>query len=394
MCGLVGIAGKLGTVDEAAMRKLLIFDYLRGQDATGIAAIRGNGEVHVVKLAEDPITMFQYKPFNDALNGLKSTVFLGHNRAATRGGKSKMNAHPFEVDHIVGAHNGTLDHASWTALEEAIGEKFDVDSEALITAIAKLGIKKAIELCYEGKDSITGAWSLVWYDSLEGTINFLRNKHRPMWLAYEKNFERLFWASDHWMIDALNKSGSSYEFYKEGEKEYCFFPTDVDTHYKFDVGLIKAGGDKKPKPKTKTIKGKEPPQATPSQGSFPMKPRGNGVGNRGNVTQIHTRELTETMTSPGSMIRRSRNPDNVLHWLGTTERPFAGYFDEENFNKLAKWGCSWCGKDVKFGDPGVIIFERDDLLICGRPRCAGHAEISEENPSRIYVPNQNFEMLR
>jgi hypothetical protein len=39
MCGHVGVAGDLALKDEALMKRLLIFDYLRGPDSTGLAAI-------------------------------------------------------------------------------------------------------------------------------------------------------------------------------------------------------------------------------------------------------------------------------------------------------------------------------------------------------------------
>src|SRR3546814_15939897 len=43
MCGHVGIAGKMELKDEALMRRLLVFDYFRGPDSTGFAALRKDG---------------------------------------------------------------------------------------------------------------------------------------------------------------------------------------------------------------------------------------------------------------------------------------------------------------------------------------------------------------
>jgi predicted glutamine amidotransferase len=393
MCGLVGIAGAMTATDDRLIKRLLIHDYFRGPDSSGLASIRGDGTARIAKLASDPITLFEHNKFKHAIEGI-SRVYMGHNRAATRGLVNNYNAHPFEYDHVVGAHNGTLDQLSWYRLEEAIGEKFAVDSQALIAAIAKLGIKKAIELCTEGKDPSTGAWALSWYDFNEGSLNFLRNKHRPMWYSYSKDYRRLFYASEWWMIEAAVRA-ENVELASEGKEGFKFFPTEDDIHYKFDVGLLMTAISKV-KPKTKTIKGREPLPVAVTGGGDPFGRSGTGCG--GNVhqhRQILTRELTAnplgTTSSPGTT-RRSPTPDNVLHWLGTPTHPLAGYVDKEKFTELAKYGCSWCQCDVAFGDAGVTIFERDDLLLCGA--CSGYDEIDDDTPNRIYIPGESFNALR
>jgi hypothetical protein len=391
MCGLVGIAGKLAYSDESAMRRLFLFDYLRGPDATGLAAVRTNGEVLIAKQACDPITLFGSKAFDTALTGHSSKVFLGHNRAATRGMKNNFNAHPFHYGHIVGAHNGTLDIKSWDALEEAIGEKFNVDSQALIAAIAKLGVKAAIELCYEGKDYQTGAWSLVWYDEKEGSLNFLRNQHRPMWIAYDESFDRILWASEWWMLDTLNKTGSDIKFHKD-KKGYAFFPTDIDVHYKFDIGLM-LQENKLPKPKTQKIEGKEAP--APVQSAFPTKPHGIGFGvtsqNAGVTTLGSSNSSTTTSQSNGGT--QHSNKSTMLQWYGSKNAPFAGLVTQEKFQQLAKYGCSWCQCDLEFLDEGVTIYERDDMILCAT--CSGYNDSDPiESENRIYVSSSHFDALK
>jgi hypothetical protein len=390
VCGLVGIAGNLVARDDTTMKRLLIYDYFRGPDSTGLASIRASGEIRMAKLVGDPITLFEHNKFKKAQEGI-SRVYMGHNRAATRGLVNNYNAHPFEYEHVVGAHNGTLDQASWTRLEDAVGEKFAVDSQAMIAAIAKLGVKEAVELCTEGKNSDTGAWSLTWWDGFEGTINFLRNIHRPMWIASSKDHKRLFWASEFWMLDAAGKA-DNIEFHSEGEKEFTFFPTDADVHYKFDVGLFMTATEKI-KPVVKEVKGREPPQVLSTQGSFPTRNSSSGPGNVcGFGNHVVTREIQENSmtTSRGSGTRHS-TPDNVLHWLGTKQHPLAGYIDREKFDELAKYGCSWCQGDVEFGEPGVTIYERDDMLLC--PRCSGN-DLKNDPANRIYVESSQFTALK
>lgn len=378
MCGLVGIAGKLSYKDDATMQRLLLMDYTRGPDSTGFAAIRGStggNEIKIAKLCSHPIDLFQMPKFKDALKGESSVVFLGHNRAATRGGLSTYNAHPFQFGHIVGAHNGTLDYQSTKRLEDAAEESFPVDSMAIFAAIAKIGIDDTIALMEEGKEASTGAWSLVWYDSLEGSLNFLRNKHRPMWYAYTKEFDRIFWASEWPMIDAATRmSAGGYDLYTEGKENFKFFATDENVHYKFDVNLLKAGGDKRPRPKAKPLAGREPkPVAAAASSPFPH-------GNGHHCSQTTGSRTNSTTTSRGTT-SSTESSKNVVHLLGDISNPFAGFVNKEKFDALAKYGCSYCSRDVYFGEPGITIFERDDILLC--PLCSEN----DSDTSRIYVQN-------
>jgi predicted glutamine amidotransferase len=386
MCGLVGIGGRLAYKDEAIIKKLLWFDYLRGNDSTGMAAIAENGDASIAKAVGGPWNLFDSKRFETILQGAKSKVFLGHNRASTRGKTTEYNAHPFQYGHIIGAHNGTLTQDSWNLLEGALEEKFNVDSQALIAAIAKFGIEEAMSLCTTGRDPSTGAWSLTWYDQNEGSLNFLRNKHRPMWYSYSKDFQRIIWASEYWMIEsAMRTSGTDLELYKQGEKGYQFFATEEDTHYKFDLGLLIQGAGK-PKPKVQVIKGKEPPPvSTTTQGSFPTRPHTSGCSTGTTRSTTHGKTTTSLGKTP-------RTPDSVIHWLGSEISPLAGVVDDERFNELNKYGCNWCEKPVGFSERGLTIYERDDVLLCSD--CSGNDPTSSDSVSRIYLTADNFTALR
>ncbi len=188
MCGLVGCAGVLTSGDEKAFNQMLIFDSVRGIDSTGIAVVSRDGEVKIVKELGDPFQLMDSKRYDKAFAGLNRVV-IGHNRWATVGGVSKNTAHPFEFSNLVGAHNGTLttkyrleDHAD-----------FPVDSQALFHHINKKGVKDALNY-------MAGAWALTWWDKENETINFLRNKERPLFLTFTEDGKRIFWASEAWMI--------------------------------------------------------------------------------------------------------------------------------------------------------------------------------------------------
>lgn len=371
MCGIVGVAGNLFQKDEELIQRLLWFDYLRGKDATGLASIRTNGDIQIAKLASDPVTLFNTIKFNTTCSGAASKALIGHNRHATRGkATDNGNAHPFQYDHITGAHNGTLDVTSWNALEEALGERYEVDSKALIAAIAKIGIKDAIELCTTGKDASTGAWSLVWYDKNEDSLNFLRNAHRPMWIAYEKDFRRMFWASEWWMLDAAFKSIGTYDPYKEEKTNFQYFPTEEDLHYKIQLDDLVKGQDKPPLEiaETQVIAGKEPVVVAATQSHFPTTTKTNTQN--GNDVGFHTP-------------KNKGNSDAVIHWLGSDMSPYAGYIKKEKFEELSKYGCSWCQADIMYGDPGITIYEGQDMMLCAS--CSGHDDVDTDTATRIYV---------
>lgn len=188
MCGIVGMAGMLTNKEETAMKTLLILDSLRGTDSTGIAVIDRNGETKLAKQVGNPFELFEHASYNRSLLGINRAI-IGHNRFGTQGAVNRRNAHPFDFDTLVGVHNGTLKN-KWK-LEDA--NQFTVDSENLYHHIEKKGLRDALDI-------IDGAWALVWWDKNEETINFLRNKERPLYAARSVDGKVMFWASERWML--------------------------------------------------------------------------------------------------------------------------------------------------------------------------------------------------
>jgi predicted glutamine amidotransferase len=339
MCGHVGIAGKLAYKDEATMKRLLMFDYFRGPDSTGLAAVFDD-DIKIAKIASHPVNLFDTTRFKTALNAFKSKALIGHNRAATKGAVNDVNAHPYHHGHIVGAHNGTLTQPSWDKLQEIIGEKTGTDSDAIFAAIAKVGID-------EVSKHLQGAWALVWFDTQDNTLNFLRNKERPFWYAYSKTFNQVFWASEHWMLRAAVTAApekDKYDLYVD-DKGYSFYSTQEDWHYRYDLDELTKGSEGRPKPRVKELKGKEPaPVQSVSYGNFPRVTH-QGGGTTGSTT-----------TSRESVI-------TLKKLVATTADPFGGYLSKAEFDDVAKYGCGWCQKDVHFEDEGVIFYEADRQII-------------------------------
>ena len=244
MCGIVGVVGNVQAQHETIFKQLLIVDSLRGIDSTGVAIISKNNEVKIAKDVGDPYGLFDTKSFDKAMLGA-NRVCIGHNRWGTVGGTNRKNAHPFQFDHITGVHNGTLRNKY--ALKD--GLKFDVDSQALYSHISDFGVKDAISIA-------EGAWSLVWWDDVDQTLNFLRNEERPMMWTMTETGSQMFFASEGWMLEGvLGRNGV-----KHGE----IVSTKEDWHYAFPVSKDGVIG----KPLVSEVKGKPTPVY---QGNFTNK---------------------------------------------------------------------------------------------------------------------------
>lgn len=207
MCGHVGVVGPTTILEERIFNQMLVMDSVRGTDSTGIAVVPRTGEVKVAKELGDPYLLFDTKRHVKAMSGSQRCI-IGHNRYATMGNVSNKNAHPFEFETLVGAHNGTLT-SKWR-LEDATD--FTVDSENLFHHINKKGLKDALT-------KMSGAWALVWWDKEHSTLNFLRNKERTLYWAMTEDKKFMYWASEMWMIQAaLGRNGvkcDTPEMFKE-----------------------------------------------------------------------------------------------------------------------------------------------------------------------------------
>lgn len=247
MCGIVGIAGKITKDARDAFDQMLLVCQLRGKHAAGAIAIKKNNERDWFKVIGVSNNILEHKKYIEMTTAYDKKVFIGHCRAATVGNvDDPACAHPFEHDHIVGVHNGTLAHTYRWKLDQ--GRELPVDSSALFYNIAKHGP----EITF---GSIDGAWACVWWDREQKTVNFLRNRERPLYIAHSEDNELMFWASEPWMLLLAERNGIKLG---RDDKGNWATPLPCDELWTIEVDANCKKGDKVFKAKIKKVEGEAP----------------------------------------------------------------------------------------------------------------------------------------
>lgn len=231
MCGLVGMVGTLEYKHKQTFKELLFLNSLRGKDSTGISAVRRDRTVCTRKMTVPGYEFIEHPAIDKAMV-TGDQLWMGHGRYKTIGDVNKANAHPFEVmdDNeeiwLVGTHNGSLTN-KWELERKLNGDKFDTDSETLFNWLVEApNYKEAIK-------ALRGAWSLVWWDPIENSLHFCRNKERPLVYAYSKDHKVLVYASESWMIiNACRRNGVELD---KNDKGLSCYATNVDTLYTLEI---------------------------------------------------------------------------------------------------------------------------------------------------------------
>lgn len=227
MCGIVGYIAKEedSYKDEKAhfMRFALALDTLRGTDSTGVMTVTGGFDVNTIKSVMPGDRFVHTDRFQKAWR--PGWAQVGHNRAATSGKVTVNNAHPFLDGPIALVHNGTL-WAGGTTLPK-VNADLDVDSAQIAHNFAEHAPDKATEILGE----IDGAFTLVWFDKRDGSVNMARNSERPMHYCVGRKRDIMWFMSDGAHLAAINKSMSARESHG-----LTIFSLDKHLHLKWVQG--------------------------------------------------------------------------------------------------------------------------------------------------------------
>lgn len=192
MCGIVGYIhdGKsnLDDVKGGFLRDALILDTFRGMDSTGLVTVCDNWDITTLK---DTVEGWDFVRGAEYQGMPIGWAAIGHNRAATKGKVNYDNAHPFIGENVVLVHNGTLNDMG-RSLPEFCNSR-DVDSLNIMHALDATDPDKAVDVLKK----INGAYTLVWTDDRDKSINMTRNSQRPLHLAYSPTKDIMWFMSDH-----------------------------------------------------------------------------------------------------------------------------------------------------------------------------------------------------
>lgn len=182
MCGLVGFSKFAeGTPNVDKILQLLYINSLtRGKDATGFYTT-GSGVIKAAKNATEFITAL-YKNFDADLKQaiLNSNVFIGHVRQKTTGEKTDKNAHPFQFNNIVGAHNGVVNNYK-NLIKNEDTFPYDVDSMVIFARLSQ-------DNNYSVLEEMDAAAALIFHDTTDpNTLYVYRNIERPLFKGRVEN---------------------------------------------------------------------------------------------------------------------------------------------------------------------------------------------------------------
>jgi hypothetical protein len=226
MCGLSGgMSSTLTNGELNRIKMLMVLSTFRGMYGSGAIVVHPGKkktlglsvcrtECCAAELICDP-------SFTAALSHSPKIV-VAHARAPTKGGNELKNVHPHRTNHITGVHNGTM----WQVMGQKIGDD-QSDSAAIFAAIAEFGVEAFM------KES-RGAYSLVWTDTKEGTLNFLRNEQRPLVFAnigWGNRVSTVYWSSEMGMLEYMLKREKidvkDVKFESPKAFQHIKFPLDV-----------------------------------------------------------------------------------------------------------------------------------------------------------------------
>ena len=221
-------------------RDMLFMDTLRGWDSTGVLGVSKDNNIEIHKdvgTAGKFIHSQEYRDFHlDAVR--KGQIVVGHNRAATKGSVSDVNAHPFWVNNnTILVQNGTYKG------EHKHHANVDVDTHAIAHTIDKYQ-----DDVVEALRRINAAYTLVWYNVNKKQLNIVRNNERPMFLAETTQGGIVFASEEEFILAACSRNGVQLDnapFELPAHRLVTVTLDDVDVWVYEETDLVSAEYDHK-----------------------------------------------------------------------------------------------------------------------------------------------------
>jgi len=226
MCGLLGVSSpKDVNVNVEDIKLLYLANETRGGHSCGFTT--GSD------VTKEAVNSYDFLSKDNLPESI--STFVGHTRYATFGSRVDKNAHPFKIDNLVGAHNGTI--RNFDMLQSVFDTAYDVDSEFIYYLLNTYGLRKTLPL-------FQGTMALTWIENNDRTIHIYRSG-RP--LFYGMKGDSMFYSSEERFLTLIEctdvKEFQEHTYYqlKNGRIAYCrqlpkaILPFPPDKTYKTRV---------------------------------------------------------------------------------------------------------------------------------------------------------------
>ena len=219
MCGLAGMASPDGFIeaDFRFFKELLKISCMRGYESTGVFSYEKENSEYEVRKRCIPSPGFVDAMGHVFLKNKKANIYMGHTRWSTAGVNKESNAHPFDTEKYVAAHNGTLH--DWE-----FNKKSNTDSEQMFNKMDEEGVKPVLD-----KIEYYSAFAVSMFEKSSCDLLFARNEARDLYFGVHPERNLFCWASDKDFIHFASRRANLKDFVVYKVSEFLLFRVRLDS---------------------------------------------------------------------------------------------------------------------------------------------------------------------